>query len=80
MGTAPGGTGVILDICMPDLNKSTDSTGSSRRLGTRGANRGEKVEVRAALKKQVARSYEDLDFLIADFLTKNRDSIFQCLL
>ena len=52
MGTAPGGTGVILDICPPD--KSTESTGSSRRLGTRGANKGEKVEVRAALRKQVA--------------------------
>ena len=80
MGTALGGTGVVLDICNPDLNKSSDSVGSSRRLGTRGANKGEKTEVRAALKKQVARSYESLDVLIADFLTKNRDSIFQCLL
>ena len=79
MGSAPGGTGVILDICPPDLNKSVESIGS-RRLGTRGANKGEKVEVRAALKRQVARSYENLDRLIADFLTKNRDSIFQCLL
>ena len=80
MGTALGGTGVVLDICNPDLNKSSESVGSSRRLGTRGANKGEKTEVRAALKKQVARSYESLDVLIADFLTKNRDSIFQCLL
>ena len=80
MGTALGGTGVVLDICNPDLNKSSESVGSSRRLGTRGANKGEKTEVRAALKKQVSRSYESLDVLIADFLTKNRDSIFQCLL
>ena len=80
MGSAPGGTGVILDICPQDLNKGAESVGSSRRLGTRGANKGEKVELRAALKRQVARSYENLDQLIADFLTKNRDSIFQCLL
>ena len=80
MGSSPGGQGVILDICPPDLNKSTDTIGSSRRLGTRGANKGEKMEVRAALKRQVARSYENLDVLIADFLTNNRDSIYQCLL
>ena len=79
MGTAPGVAGVTLDICPPDMNKSTDST-SSRRFGTRGANRGEKVEVRAALKRQVARSYENLDIIIVEFLTKNRDSIFECLL
>ena len=80
MGSALGGTGVTLDICPPDMSKNGDSTVSSRRLGTRGANKGEKVEVKSALKRQVGRSYESLDVLIAEFLTKNRDSIFQCLL
>ena len=80
MGSALGGTGVVLDICPPDMSKNGDSNVSSRRLGTRGANKGEKTEVKAALKRQVARSYESLDVIISEFLTKNRDSIFQCLL
>jgi hypothetical protein len=51
----------------------------TRRMGTRGANRGEKEEIRAALKKQVLRSHESLDDILVDFLITNRDSIVQSL-
>ncbi len=71
-------TQVTLDIT-PFTGGSAGST-PSRRVGTRGANRGEKNEIRSAIKKQVARCYENLDDTIADFVTKNRDSVIQCLL
>ena len=59
---------------------SASSTDGRKRLGTRGANRGEKTEIKSALKKQAARSYENLDDVILDFVSKNRDSLFQCML
>ena len=53
---------------------------SSRRVGTRGANRGEKEEVRTAIKKQVLRSHESLDDVIIGFFKDNRDMITSGLL
>ncbi|XP_059089284.1 integrator complex subunit 10-like [Tigriopus californicus] len=52
---------------------------SQRRVGTRGANRGEKEEVRTAIVKQVAKSQEPLDELLISFLEENHDSILECL-
>ena len=59
---------------------ASTTDGRTKRLGTRGANRGEKTEIKSALKKQAARSYENLDDVILDFVSKNRDSLFQCML
>ena len=58
----------------------TPTVSNQRRMGTRGANRGEKEEIRAALRRQVVRSQESLDEIVEEFLTKNRDSILQCLM
>ena len=40
---------------------------SSRRVGTRGANRGEKEEIKSAIKRQVLRSYEKLEEVVIGF-------------
>lgn len=61
---------------------SLDITGSSRtasRPGTRGANRGEKEDFKTGMIKQAARSHEDINKLLVDFLTKNTEYILQCL-
>ena len=68
-----GGSNLILDAASSALS-------GQRRMGTRGANRGEKSEVKSLLKRQVARCHEDIDGLMVDFITTNRDSIFQCLM
>ena len=49
-------------------------------IGTRGANRGEKNEIRSALRSQVKRAYDNLDDVIMDFVSNNRDSLFQIML
>ena len=69
---------VALDLTTTTAATSSTTTGQ-RRMGTRGANRGEKEEVRAALKRQVLRSHECLDDIIVDFLVTNRDSVVQSL-
>lgn len=58
----------------------TPSVTNQRRMGTRGANRGEKEEIKSALKKQVARSNDNLDDIIIDFLKKYKDTILTCLM
>ena len=71
---------VTLDIAATYTGAPAASSTPGRRLGTRGANRGEKNEIRTALKKQVARCYDNIDEVILDFVNKNRDSLFQCML
>lgn len=70
--------------CKVALDLSPSSTlqsgsQSQRRVGTRGANRGEKEEVRMAIVKQVAKSQEPLDELLISFFEENHDSILECL-
>eukprot|EP00096_Caligus_rogercresseyi_P011007 TRINITY_DN4195_c0_g1_i1.p1 TRINITY_DN4195_c0_g1~~TRINITY_DN4195_c0_g1_i1.p1 ORF type:complete len:237 (+),score=50.25 TRINITY_DN4195_c0_g1_i1:44-712(+) len=69
------GGSVALDIC----TRSQPTPTSGRRVGTRGANRGEKEEFKSTIRKQVSRCHEDLDKIIIEFLNSNKDSIFQCL-
>lgn len=81
--SSENGGGMALDIVHPmnaAVSTSTSSTPPSRRVGTRGANRGEKEEINTAIKRQVLRSHENLDKIIIDFLMDNRDSIFKCLI
>ena len=61
------------------LDASSSAMTSQRRVGTRGANRGEKSEIRSLLKRQVQRCHENMDVIIAEFLLTQRDTIFQCL-
>jgi len=68
------------NLILDSSSAATAAANSGRRMGTRGANRGEKSEIRSMLKRQVQRCYENMDNLIAEFLTTQRDSIFQCLM
>eukprot|EP00088_Acartia_fossae_P050801 TRINITY_DN569_c0_g1_i1.p1 TRINITY_DN569_c0_g1~~TRINITY_DN569_c0_g1_i1.p1 ORF type:complete len:648 (-),score=95.22 TRINITY_DN569_c0_g1_i1:3-1946(-) len=49
------------------------------RVGTRGANRGEKEDFKIAMMKQASRSHEDVNKILVEFLTKNPEYILQCL-
>jgi integrator complex subunit 10 len=76
-------TNVTLDIAPTFTGAPASSTtpgSTSRRMGTRGVNRGEKNEIKTAIKKQVMRCYENLDEILLDFVAKNKDSLFQCML
>ena len=68
-----GGSNLILD-------QASSALSGQRRMGTRGANRGEKSEIKSLLKRQVMRCHENLDNLIVDFLANQRDPIFGCLM
>ncbi|CAG9772960.1 unnamed protein product [Ceutorhynchus assimilis] len=67
----PQGGQINLEI-LPNL-------GSQRRIGTRGADKGAKEELKQAIKRQVARSNEKLDDLIINFLQNERALILQAL-
>ena len=49
------------------------------RPGTRGANRGEREEFRSAMRRQAARSHENIEEIIADFLSTEASLILQTL-
>ena len=68
-----GGGGVALDI-VPGAG-----LGPRGRVGTRGANRGEKEDFKGGMKRLAMRSHEPVDKLIIEFLTKNTEVILQCL-
>ncbi|XP_044756158.1 integrator complex subunit 10 [Coccinella septempunctata] len=50
-----------------------------RRIGTRGADKGAKEEIKQAIRRQVARSNEKLDDMLFKFLTHERSQILQAL-
>ncbi|CAH0553252.1 unnamed protein product [Brassicogethes aeneus] len=62
---------ITLDI-LPHL-------GSQRRIGTRGADKGAKEEIKQCIKRQIARSNENLDELLENFITLERYHIKKCL-
>lgn len=51
-----------------------------RRIGTRGADKGAKEEIKQAIRRQVARSNENLDELLIKFITQERSQIIQTFL
>lgn len=67
----PQGGQIHLEI-LPNL-------GSQRRIGTRGADKGAKEEMRQAIKRQVARSNEKLDDLLINFIQNERALLLQAL-
>lgn len=67
----PQGGQITLDI-IPHLGQ--------RRIGTRGADKGAKEEIKQAIRRQIARSNEKLDDLLFKFLTHERAQILQTLI
>ncbi|KAF5294624.1 hypothetical protein FQA39_LY02756 [Lamprigera yunnana] len=68
--TEQGGQ-ITLDI-LPHLGQ--------RRIGTRGADKGVKEEIKHTIKRQIARSNEPLDQLIIKFISQERGHILQSLI
>ena len=69
------GGGVVMDI----VPGSSYGGGGGARPGTRGANRGEREEFRAAMRRQAARSHESVEDIIVQFLTTESSLILQTL-
>ena len=53
--------------------------GGGARPGTRGANRGEREEFRAAMRRQASRSHESIENIVMDFLINESSLILQTL-
>merc|ERR1711892_38081 len=71
------GGSLVMDI-LPGGGTPGATTGTAR-VGTRGANRGEKEDFRNTMRKPAARSHESMDRIIVDFLTTHIDLILQTL-
>ncbi|CAG7716413.1 unnamed protein product [Allacma fusca] len=69
------GKTVLLDI-WPNTNGNT--TGPSRRMATRGVDKGAKNEFRISMKRQMMKNGQGLHRLILKFLTQNKYEILQC--
>lgn len=61
-----------------ELNTPTASS-LTRRIGTRGADRGIKDEFKQLIRKQIARSNEDIEPLIVQFITQERTLLMQLI-
>lgn len=61
-----------------ELNVPTATT-HTRRIGTRGADKGIKDEFKQLIRKQMARSNEDIESLIVDFITQQRDLLMKLI-
>lgn len=61
-----------------ELNMPTTTT-LTRRIGTRGSDRGIKDEFKQLIRKQMARSNEDVETLIIQFITQERSSLMQLI-
>ena len=72
------GGGVVMDI-VPGSSYGGGGGSGGARPGTRGANRGEKEEFRAAMRRQAARSHESVEDVIVQFLTAESSLILQTL-
>lgn len=70
LATEQGGQ-ITLDI-LPHLGQ--------RRIGTRGADKGAREEIRLAIRRQIARSNEALDQLMVKFISQERGHILQSLM
>ena len=70
------GGAVVMDI-LPGDRPYTGAGGA--RVGTRGANRGEREEFRTAMRRQAARSHENIEKIIVEFLTTETSLILETL-
>lgn len=55
------------------------ATSLTRRIGTRGADKGIKDEFKQLIRKQMARSNEDIESSILQFITQQRDLLMQLI-
>lgn len=55
------------------------TTSLTRRIGTRGSDRGVKDEFKNLIRKQMARSNEDVESLIIQFIAQQRDQLMQLI-
>lgn len=55
------------------------ATSLTRRIGTRGADKGIKDEFKQLIRKQMARSNEDIDSLIVQYITQQRDLLMKLI-
>ena len=74
MHLASEGGGLLLDI-LP----GSWAGGAGARPGTRGANRGGREEFRSAMRRQAARSHENIEAVIVEFLSAEASLILQTL-
>lgn len=59
------------------LELSSPVASSLRRIGTRGSDRGIKDEFKQLIRKQLAKSIEDLDSLIIQYITQARGDLIK---
>lgn len=64
---------VRLELSLPS------NTAMTRRIGTRGSDRGIKDDFKQLIRKQMARSNDDIEALTVQFITKERLSLIQNL-
>ena len=70
------GGAVVMDILPGDRDRGYTGAAGAR-VGTRGANRGEREEFRAAMRRQAARSHENIENIIVEFLTTETNLILE---
>ncbi|XP_055545710.1 integrator complex subunit 10 [Wyeomyia smithii] len=68
---------IKLEFALPQAANSLTAAGSSRRIGTRGSDRGVKEDFKQVIRQQIARCNEDLDDLIAQFLQQQHMALLQ---
>ena len=61
-----------LEFVLPQANLT-----GSRRIGTRGVDKGAKEDLKQILKQQILRSNEDIDLLIVQFLQQEHLALIQ---
>lgn len=64
---------IQLELSAPSASSLT------RRIGTRGSDRGIKDEFKQLIRKQIARSDEDVESLILHFISQERGSLMQLI-
>lgn len=67
----PQNGGIQLEFVSPQPTVGT------RRIGTRGADKGVKDDFKQIMRQQISRSNEDIDNLIIEFITQERGSLIQ---
>lgn len=64
---------IQLELSAPAASSMT------RRIGTRGADKGIKGEFKQLIRKQMARSNEDIEALIVQFITQQHDLLMKLI-
>ncbi|XP_001647882.2 integrator complex subunit 10 [Aedes aegypti] len=67
---------IKLELALPSSSSSLAAAGS-RRIGTRGVDKGVKEDFKQAIKQQITRSNEDLDELVVQFLQQQHLTLLQ---